>query len=594
MIREDIRTLVGAAVSELQAEQGWELPEVFVFDVSRVKDERFGDYATNIAMILAKPLGKSPMEIAEAISQQITVNSQRGTGNDSIACHSGLPPASIREAFRAGDPESHEILKQVQDDNSLSIFEKIEVAKPGYINFFLSPAYLEGVLGDVLAKESHFGDSEIGAGTKVNNEFISANPTGPLHLGNGRGGFYGDALARILRKAWFDVTNEYYVNDAGEQVVKLGHSVLKDAEAVYAGEYVDELHSQFAIRNSQFDPREVGEKSAEYILEKYIKTTISGKMGIAFDSFISEKKDIVEAGIVDTAIGVLKEKGLTFENEGALWLRTTDFGDDKDRVLVKSDGSRTYFASDCGYILHKKNRGFSRLILTLGADHHGYKVRLQAAAQALGFTGTFDFIFVQLVRLMKDGVEVRMSKRAGNVVTIDDLLEKIPVDVVRFFFLMYSPDTHMNFDLGLAEERSAKNPVYYVQYAHARLASILRKAEEAGLLEKGPSFSDSRTVLGAADLSLLTHPKERELLRELSSFSELIEEVAETYAVHRLPQYAIRIADKLHSFYADCRVIDPENVELSKARLGLVSGVKIVLRGTLGLLGIDAPERMDS
>lgn len=531
-VKEIIRQKIEAAVRELS------FGEAPVFDVSRTKDARFGDYAANTAMILAKPLGRSPMDIAEEIKD--------------------------------------EILKQVQDDNVS--FEKIEVARPGYINFFLSPVYFERVLGEVLEKGAHFGDAEIGAGKKVNNEFISANPTGPLHLGNARGGFYGDALSRVLRKTGFDVVSEYYVNDAGEQILKLGHSVLKDEEAAYSGEYIDQL----AANNEQQTVRATGEWAAEIILEEYIKKTVSEKMGIAFDSFVSEKRDIVEVGLVDRSIGLLKEKGLTFEHEGALWLRTTDFGDDKDRVLVKSDGSRTYFASDCGYLLSKMDRGFSRLILTLGADHHGYRVRLEAAAQALGFTGTFDFVFVQLVRLMKDGVEVRMSKRAGNVVSIDELLAAVGYDVARFFFLMYSPDTHMNFDLGLAEERSAKNPVYYVQYAHARLASILRKAAEAGL------------PVGEVDFSLLSHPKERELLRELASFPELVVEVAGTSAIHRLPQYAIRLADELHSFYDECRVIDRENVELSRARLALVSGVKIVLKETLSLLGIDAPERMEA
>lgn len=542
-MKEIIRQHISDAIRSLVEEGVFASVELPKIEVGRVKDARFGDYATNVAMILAKPLGKNPMDIAELIREQITANSEQRTGN---------------------------------------IFEKIEVAKPGYINFYLSPAYLEGVLGEVLTEGSHFGDAKIGDGKRVNNEFISANPTGPLHLGNARGGFYGDALSRILRKTGFDVVSEYYVNDAGEQILKLGHSVLKDEEAAYSGEYIDELNSRIKNQEPKIDVREAGERAAEIILEEYIKKTVSEKMRIAFDSFVSEKRDIVETELVDRSIGLLKEKGLTFESEGALWLRTTEFGDDKDRVLVKSDGSRTYFASDCGYLLSKMDRGFSRLILTLGADHHGYRARLLAAAQALGFTGTFDFVFVQLVRLMKDGVEVRMSKRAGNVVSIDELLAAVGYDVARFFFLMYSPDTHMNFDLGLAEERSAKNPVYYVQYAHARLASILRKAAEAGL------------PVGEVDFSLLSHPKERALLRELASFPELTLEVAETFAVHRLPQYAIRLADELHSFYDECRVIDLENVELSRARLALVSGVKIVLGETLGLLGIDAPERMET
>lgn len=547
-VKEIIVRIVSDAVRSLVEEGVFSFVEIPAFDVSQVKDERFGDYSTNVAMILAKPLGKSPTEIAERISQRITDNNQQG-----------IP------------------------------FEKIEVARPGYINFFLSSRYFEGVLGEVIEKEVQFGDSEIGKGKKVNNEFISANPTGPLHLGNARGGFYGDALARILRKAGYDVTNEYYINDAGEQTLKLAHSVCGDDEAVYSGDYIEQLRGELDI-SQPIEATAIQASAA--VLMVYIKPTATEKMGIIFDSWISEKKDIVDAGLVDEAIGILKDKGLTFENEGALWLRTTDFGDDKDRVLVKSDGSRTYFASDCGYILHKKNRGFSRLILTLGADHHGYKARLLAAAKALSFEGDFDFTFVQLVRLVKDGKEVRMSKRAGNVVTIDELLEKIPVDVARFFFLMYSPDTHMNFDLGLAEERSAKNPVYYVQYAHARLASILRKAEEAGMDSR--FHGNDKEKNGNPDFSLLSHPKERAILRELAFFPELVEEAAVERTPHRLPQYAMRLADKLHSFYDGCKVIDPEHAELSKARLALISATKIVLRETLGLMGVTAPERMDT
>ena len=295
---------------------------------------------------------------------------------------------------------------------------------------------------------------------------------------------------------------------------------------------------------------------------------------------VQEKKDVAENGYDDKAVKLLKEKGLAFENAGALWFRSTDFGDDKDRVLVKRDGAKTYLASDCGYLLHKMERGFDRLIEVWGADHHGYVARFQAAAQALGFVGKIDFILVQLVKLVKDGQEVKMSKRVGNVVTIDELIEKVGHAVARFFFLLYAPETQMNFDLGLAEERSQKNPVFYVQYAHARLCSILRKAEEEGLAKT------------AGDLDILVHPKERELIRELLYFPELIETIAEELTVHTLSQYAIRLADKLHSFYADCRVLDKENKPLSLARLELIRAVKVVLAETFHLMGIAAPEKM--
>lgn len=503
------------------------LPEILL---ERPKDDQFGDYTTNIALILAKPCAMSPREIAELIRSGLT----------------------------------------------LSEIERIDVAGPGHLNFTLKQEAIFETVGQVLTEGGRFGNSMQGDGEKVNNEFISANPTGPLHLGNGRGGFYADTLSRVLLKAGYEVTNEYYINDAGEQTLKLAHSVLGDSEAVYAGEYIEELRKKLSGNLSLED---MAEQASKTILEEYIQPTVKDVMRVHFDVWTSERQ-LISDGYIEKALAILKEKDLTFEQDGALWLRTTEFGDDKDRVLTKSDGTRTYFASDCGHILWYMERGVTMILETFGADHHGYTRRFEAVARALGFTGVIHFTLVQLVRLMKDGVEVRMSKRAGNVVAIDELIEKVGHDVARFFFLLYSPDTHMNFDLGLAEERSEKNPVFYVQYAHARLASILRKAEETGL--------------GAAttNFALLTHPKERLLVRELLAFPGLIEYMAEEKIVHPLPQYAIRLADRLHSFYADCRVIDMENVELSGARLSLIQATKVVLGESLRLIGVEAPEEM--
>ncbi|NTW13504.1 MAG: arginine--tRNA ligase [Candidatus Moranbacteria bacterium] len=526
------------AIGELQAEDllpRFEVPEI---RIEWTRDERHGEFATNAALALSKLAQKPPMELAELIVGKLT---------------------SVENGM-------------------------VEVAAPGYINITLPQSMLAAVVNEILECGGKYGDSGIGEGVSVNNEFVSANPTGPMHLGNGRGGFFGDTFSNVLRKVGFDVTSEYYVNDGGGQVMKLGHSVLRDSEAVYGGEYIDEVRTALDIGDeSGVDDvrvRAVGLAAADFIMKEYIRRTLDEKMHIRYDSFISELKDIVEKGLVDRAIAILRERELTYEQDGALMLRTTDFGDDKDRALLKSDGDRTYFASDCGYLLSKVERGADRLVLTLGADHHGYVTRIKAAAQALGFSGPFDIFIVQLVRLVKDGKEVRMSKRAGNVVTIDELVDLVGHDVARFFFLMSSLDSHMNFDLGLAEERSEKNPVYYVQYAHARLSSILRKAEEAGLTGKD------------ADVSLLIHPKERILFRELLMFPELCVEVAETGAVHHLPQYAMRLADRLHSFYADCRVIDEGNPELSGARLALVEAVRVVLAETLRLIGVSAPEKM--
>ncbi|OGI20592.1 MAG: arginine--tRNA ligase [Candidatus Moranbacteria bacterium RIFCSPLOWO2_02_FULL_48_19] len=556
ILEQQIRSVLG----EMQKAGTLPVFEVPEIRVERPKEEQFGEYSSNVALMFAKQAGKSPMELAETIRQQLL-----------YLCHSESSEAESRNL---------EIPRQARDDNE-KLFEKIEVVKPGYINFYLSQKALGAVVREVLAKKERYGESEIGNGIKVNNEFISANPTGPLHLGNGRGGFYADVLSRVLRKAGFEVTNEYYINDAGEQILKLGHSVLKDSEAVYSGEYIDELNKRLTTDDLKQKVKEVGEKAAGIVMEEMIKKTLQEKMQVSFDVFTSEKKDIEENGYINKALEILRAKeNLVYENEGALWLKTTLYGDDKDRVLLKQDGAKTYLASDCGYILYKMERSFERIIEVWGADHHGYVARFRAAAQALGFTGKVDFILVQLVKLVKDGEEVRMSKRAGNVITIDKLIEKVGHDVARFFFLLYAPETQMNFDLGLAEERSQKNPVFYVQYAHARLSSILRKAEEEGLAKT------------SGDLNLLVHPKERELICELLFFPELMETIARDFTVHRLPQYAIRLADKLHSFYADCRVLNGENKELSLARLELIKAVKVVLAETLDVMGIAAPEKM--
>ncbi|NTU66453.1 MAG: arginine--tRNA ligase [Candidatus Moranbacteria bacterium] len=530
-MKNKLKKAIESAVSSLKEKYGADFDHLEI-EVDYPKNEAFGDYTTNVAMMLGKVLKKNPMEVAE------------------------------------------EIVKEL--DGKIDGFEAPEIVKPGYINFRLAEGRLQELVGEISELGKKYGESGIGNGIRINNEFISANPTGPLHLGNGRGGFFGDTLSRVFRKAGYEVVNEYYLNDAGEQVMKLGHSVLKDSEAAYAGEYIDNLHEKLGNIS---DVREAGEKAAKEIIDNIIKRIVKEKMGIHFDLWFSEKK-LQADGYVDKAIEIFKEKDLTYEKDEALWLKTTEFGDDKDRVLIKKDGQKTYFASDCGYILNKMERGFDVTIETWGADHHGYIARFKAAAEALGFKGELRFVIVQMVRLVKDGKEVRMSKRAGNVVYIDELIDKIGIDVARFFFLMYSCDTHMNFDLGLAEERSQKNPVYYVQYAHARISSILGKAE------------DGKFGNGKADLGLLKHEKELDLIRELNKFPELIEEVAKSYDVHKFPYYAIKIADRFHSFYNDCRVIDEENPALTTARLELIRSAKTVLGEVLGMLGVSAPEKM--
>jgi arginyl-tRNA synthetase len=530
-----LKNLLEKAIIEIKEGEKWPEFELLEISVEYTKDEKFGDYTSNIAMMLAKKVGKSPIEIANAINLQLsTYNIQQ--------------------------------------------IEKTEVAAPGYINFHLSNKYLQEIVEKINIEGRDFGDSKIGVGKKINNEFISANPTGPFTVGNGRGGFFGDSLSRVLRKAGFEVTSEYYVNDAGGQIEKLGHSVLKDEEAAYAGDYIDALNLKYSDLG---DVRAVGKAAAADILENIIKKTASERMKINFDVWMSEQK-LNDEGYDKRAIELIKEKGYAYEFEGALWIKTTEFGDDKDRVLVKSDGKNAYIAGDCGYMLNKIERGYDRLVVTLGADHHGYVARFKAVVKTLGFEGDFRIPISQLVRIVKDGKEVRMSKRAGNVVYMDELIDEIGHDITRFFFLMYSPDSHMNFDLDLAKERSKKNPVFYVQYGHARISSILEKAEIQKLKAKS----------GEENLDLLVDQKELILVKELNKFPGLVEEISDSYEVHKLPHYAIKLADKFHSFYDSCRVIDEENLELTKARLSLVNAAKIVLAQTLDLIGVEAPERM--
>ncbi|HEX7586470.1 MAG TPA: arginine--tRNA ligase [Patescibacteria group bacterium] len=533
-MKRELENSLEKTILNLQKSEKWgdfAMPEIMI---GFPKDEKFGDYSTNIAMVLARTLKKNPLEIAE---------------NLNLGFRNFLKPS----------------------------FDRIEVVAPGYINFYLSKKYLQDKVAEINKLGEKFGESSIGKGIEVNNEFISANPTGPLTVGNGRGGFYGDTLSRVLKKSGFEVTNEYYVNDGGGQVIKLGHSVLKDDEAVYAGDYIDQLNEKYGQGK---DVQVAGQAAAADILEDVIKKTVAEKMRISFNVWTSEKK-VQEGKYVDRAIEILKSKKLTYEAEGALWLKTTDFDDDKDRVLIKSDGQFAYFAGDCGYMLHKIERGFGRLVIGLGADHHGYIARLKATALALGFAGDFRFIIVQLVRIVKDGQEARMSKRAGNVVAIDDLIDKVGHDAARFFFLMYSPNTHMIFDLNLAEEKSQKNPVYYVQYAHARICSILKKVQ-----------SSKFKVQSSGNFSLLTNPRELSLIREINKFPELVEEISESYEVHKLPHYAIKLADKFHSFYNDLKVIDESDPETTGARLNLVNAVRIVLAETLRIIGVAAPNKM--
>lgn len=532
MIRKEIRKLIEKAIKTLQKKKKlpkFKIPEILV---EQPKEKFHGDYATNIALIIGKQIKKSPIDIAGSLSEKL---------------------------------------------KSEKLFQKVEAIKPGFINFFVSKKYLQNQVKEILKEEDKFGNLKIGKNQKINVEFISANPTGPLTLGNGRGGFCGDVLANVLARAGYKVGREYYINDVGEQIRKLGHSVIGDSEAVYKGKYVKGLREKIKGEN----PEKVGEKAAGIILKEMIMPSVK-KMGIKFDVWFSEKS-LYKNKEVDKALNWLKKKKLTYEKEGALWFKSTQFGDDKDRVLVKADGEKTYLASDIAYLKNKFKRGFNRLVFFWGADHYGYVGRMKATVEALGYKKEqADFIIMQLVRLFEKGKQIRMSKRTGTYVTIDELIDEVGLDAARFFFLTRSPGSHLNFDLDLAKEKSEKNPVYYVQYAHARICSILRKSKV------NPPAGGQKSK---ANFKLLNHPSELTLIKQLIRFPEIIEDIARDYQVQRITQYAVDLATGFHQFYRDCQVLSDDK-KLSQARLSLISATQVVLKNTLNLMGISAPEKM--
>jgi arginyl-tRNA synthetase len=501
--------------------------------------EGMGDYSCNVAMKLAKILGKNPKEL-------------------------GL--------------EMIELLAEYARKNEY--INKIEIAGAGFLNFYLKDDYFQLLIDKINRLGSSYGRLDPEKKEKVMVEFVSANPTGPIHLGNGRGAPFGDTLAGILEKAGQKVWREYYVNDFGNQIKILGHSVLKDEKAEYRGEYIDKLNKE----NKLTDAFEVGQWAAGKILEEIIQPSMEN-LGIKFDEYFSEKK-LYESGQVEAAIKILQEKKLVYEKDGAVWFRAMEFGDEKDRVIRKSTGELTYFGGDIAYHKNKFERGFDRVINVWGADHHGDVKRILGAAAALGYENQLEIVLMQMVRVIKNGQEYKMSKRRGTYISVDDLIDEVGKDAVRFIFLMYSNNAHINFDIDLAKERSEKNPVYYVQYAYARICSILRKSQTLNSKFQTNSKSEIQ------NLKLLADKRELELLKHLNKFPELIDDMAKWREVHHLPTYLIQLADKFHGFYADCQVIDEANPAMTLARIELIKATKTVLAEGLRLLGVSAPERM--
>lgn len=552
MLKYQIKSLIQQAIQSLQKKLGsFEAHEIAV---EHPENSAFGDYSTNISMRLARVLKKSPMEIGEMIKDEIKI--------------------SLNPPLRKGETGLDPPFKK----GGRGIFQKIEVVPPGFINFFIAPQYLQKQVPEIIKQGEKFSRVAIGKGKKAHIDFLSANPTGPLQVGNGQGGFFGDVLGNILEHAGYKVTKEYYINDYGGQIEKLGHSVLKDEHAVYRGDYIDYLHKKIKTK----DYRKAGEQAAKIIMKEMIQRTIENKMKITFDNWFRESS-LHKKSEVQKILTWLQKKNLVYEKENAIWFKSSQYGDDKDRVFKKKDGGFTYMAGDFAYHKNKLSRKFDKLIDVWGSDHHGDVARIKAAVEVLsGKKDKLDIILCQLVRLMKDGKEVRMSKRTGNYVTIEELIGEVGVDVARFFFLMRSPDSHLDFDLNLAKEQSDKNPVFYIQYAHARICSILKKAKED---KKMPS---KKAVI---HYELLTHPSELALMKEFLKLPELVEEIAQNYNVHKMPHYALHVAQALHSFYKNCKVLE-EDSDLRNARINLIMAAQIVLKKTLQIMGISVPERM--
>ena len=522
------------------------------FEIDTPKQSEHGDFATNAALILASQAKQPPRRVAEIIK-------------DGLA-----PPAGT--------------------------LEKVEIAGPGFINFFLTDDFWRQVLPEILRTGEAYGDCDLGAGQRVQVEFVSANPTGPLHIGHGRGAALGDALARLLTAAGYQVEREYYINDVGTQILTLGKSLafrLRELQGEqvefpadgYQGDYMKDLARQYlaenglpALTSDEPDYMPLGRYAADLILAD-IKKDLED-FGVIFDCWFSET-GLFDQGWVERSFTFLKKNNYLYEADGALWFAATRFGDEKDRVVRRSNGATTYFASDVAYHLNKFERGYDLVVDLWGADHHGYVPRLLAAAQALGMKDRLHIILVQLVSLLRQGEPVAMTTRGGTFVTLREVLDEVGKDAARFIFLTRRADAHLDFDLELAKQQNAENPVYYVQYAHARLASVFRQAAAQGL-----DFSPD-----AALLPLLSLPEELALLKMLAKYPDLVEGAARTLEPHRLTYFLTDLAAQLHSYYYKHRFIS-EDADLSQARLWLVLGVKTILAHGLDILGVTAPDSM--
>lgn len=536
-----------------------QIPDI---QIEETKHQTHGDYSTNFAMVSASIQKMSPRKIAQSIVLEI-------------------------EADKKG--------------KNRSLVEKVEIAGPGFINFFLSNKAWHPVVDHILDQDKLYGSSHIGKNEKVQVEFVSANPTGPLHVGHGRGAAVGDSVGNILSFAGFSVQKEYYINDSGRQIKTLGTSVWlrllqKSGEQIdfpedcYKGDYIKELANEILekqgnefIKQDEKDAIAVCARFAAKKILQGIKNDLSN-FGITFDQWFSEQS-LYDLKRVEKAIDTFKSKGLIYEEDGALWFRTMDFGDEKNRVVVKSNGLTTYFASDIAYHMEKYERGFDRIIDVWGADHHGYIKRIDACVVASGKKSEqFEVILVQLVNLLRDGKPFQMSTRAGQFVTLKDIVDEVGKDAARFMFLSRSYDSGLDFDLELAKQKNSENPVYYVQYVHARITGILLKAKQEKIIH---DIDFNR----GEHLDFLNASAEIKLIKILNAFRENVEKSAVTLHPHIIFTYLMNLASAFHGYYNKHKVIG-DDIKIVKARLSLVLAVKKVIRNGLTLLGVSAPERM--
>ena len=523
--------------------------------IERPKNRDHGDYASSISLSLAKSEGKKPIEIANLIKD-------------------GLSQKSYQE-----------------------LFAKVEIAGPGFINLTLNKSSQGAIVNRILTEKNNFGKVKVLEGTSINLEFISANPTGPIHLGHTRWAAVGDALASVLAAAGAKVTREFYINDRGNQMYLFGASIraavlgIPRPEDGYQGDYIAELGKLIDAQHPEYKglPEAdaiVAYREAGYALQLQQQKDVLNNFGTHFDIWFSERS-LHESNAWEKSLAKLKSQGHVYENEGAIWLRTTDFKDDKDRVLVKSGGELTYFASDTAYYLDKRERGFDICIYMLGADHHGYVGRLKTTAACAGDDPEYniEILIGQMVKIIEGGEELKLSKRAGTIITLEELVEKVGVDAARYTLIRYPVETPMIMDVDLLKKRTNENPVYYVQYAHARIAALLRNADELGI----------KYGLDVFDAELLEHQRERELLGGLAQYPEVVTSAAELRSPHRIARYVEELATLYHGFYSDCRVLpmgDEKVSAIHQARATLCAATMQVISNGLSLLGVSSPERM--